>query len=145
MPATIRSAAPDDATALLAIEQESATTAHWTRDQYASCFADRSFLVAEENGSIFGFLCARVVAREWEIENIVVVEGARRRGIANRLLEELLRRVRSRSGTAIWLEVRESNHPARRFYEKHGFLEAGRRSAYYRNPEEDALLYQLSM
>ena len=53
--------------------------------------------------------------------------------------------MRSQSGTAIWLEVRESNHPARRFYEKHSFLEAGRRRAYYRNPEEDAVLYRLDL
>lgn len=145
MPVTIRSAVPEDATALLTMERESATAAHWSRDQYAVCFAHRSFLVAEVDGSISGFLCARVVASEWEIENIVVVETARRRGIAHELLEELLRRAHSQDATAVWLEVREANEPAQRFYEKHGFTVAGRRRAYYRNPDEDALLYQLSL
>jgi ribosomal-protein-alanine N-acetyltransferase len=145
MPVTIRSAAPDDVTAILAIETESATAAHWSRNQYEPCFAHRSILVAEENGNISGFLCARLVANEWEVENIVVAEAARRRGIAHDLLEELMRRANSQEATAIWLEVRESNHPARQLYEKYGFRETGKRRAYYRNPEEDAVLYGLHL
>lgn len=141
MTVIIRSAALEDVSAIQAIEKESATAAHWTREQYRSCFAHRSFLVAEEDGSISGFLCARLVATEWEIENIAVVEAARRRGIARELVEELMRRANSQDATAIWLEVRESNQPARQLYEKHGFKETGKRRAYYRNPEEDAVLY----
>jgi ribosomal-protein-alanine N-acetyltransferase len=39
-----------------------------------------------------------------------------------------------------FLEVRESNAGARAFYSKMGFVEAGRRKNYYREPAEDALL-----
>ena len=38
------------------------------------------------------------------------------------------------------LEVRDSNAAARMLYRQLGFAEEGRRSAYYRDPEEDALL-----
>jgi [ribosomal protein S18]-alanine N-acetyltransferase len=75
----------------------------------------------------------------------VVAERARRRGVADGLLEGLLRYVRATRGTVIWLEVRESNHPARRLYLKHGFHETGRRPRYYNSPLEDALLYELRL
>ena len=38
------------------------------------------------------------------------------------------------------LDVRESNMPARRFYEKSGFLIDGMRNKFYENPCEDAVL-----
>jgi [ribosomal protein S18]-alanine N-acetyltransferase len=47
--------------------------------------------------------------------------------------------------TSVLLEVRPSNTAARRLYEKMGFSEAGRRPAYYREPQEDALLLKISI
>jgi ribosomal-protein-alanine N-acetyltransferase len=38
------------------------------------------------------------------------------------------------------LEVRLSNMPARRLYERFGFSVAGVRRAYYTNPVEDAIV-----
>jgi ribosomal-protein-alanine N-acetyltransferase len=43
---------------------------------------------------------------------------------------------------AVYLEVRESNVAARKLYEKFGFRLDNRRRAYYRLPEEDALVYR---
>jgi [ribosomal protein S18]-alanine N-acetyltransferase len=142
MPVTIRSAVLGDVPALLAIERETANAAHWTEVQYERRAADGLILAAEAGGRICGFVCAREVADVWEIENVVVAEQNRRSGVADSLLRELLRRVREHGGDAIWLEVRESNHPARRLYEKHGFRETGRRREYYRDPIEDAVLYE---
>ena len=53
----------------------------------------------------------------------------------------LLDQAKSACASKIFLEVRESNQPARRLYEKHGFREIGRRRRYYQNPLEDAILY----
>ena len=44
---------------------------------------------------------------------------------------------------AVFLEVRESNRAARALYEKWAFLESGRRRGYYKDPEEDAILYRI--
>jgi len=38
------------------------------------------------------------------------------------------------------LEVRHSNEPAQRLYERFGFTVAGIRRGYYTNPAEDALV-----
>ena len=143
MALAIRSAALNDVPAMLAIEQQTSGAAHWTSEQYNKLVGSGVVLVAEEAGKLCGFVCAKAVAGEWEIENVVVAAGFLRRGIANELVRELIRRAESEAASAILLEVRESNLPARGLYEKHGFREIGRRRVYYRDPVEDAILYAL--
>ncbi len=153
----IRTAAPHDVPAILALEQEAPGAAHWTSDQYHKLVASGVVLVAEhvvehapapgkkrkERGAPCGFICAQVVADEWEIENVAVAAEFLRRGIASELLQELIQRAQDQAAAAILLEVRDSNLPARRLYEKHGFREVGRRRTYYADPAEDSILYAL--
>jgi ribosomal-protein-alanine acetyltransferase len=94
-------------------------------------------------GTLVGFLVARHVRGEWELENIVVSAELRGRGIGKRLLDGLLARVRETESWGVFLEVRESNVGARKFYQKAGFREIGRRKSYYADPAEDAVLYRL--
>ncbi len=147
MPVTIRSAALNDLAAIVAIEQHATSAAHWTSEQYNKLLGSRVILVAEqaaeEGGKLCGFVCAQAVANEWEIENVAVAAAFLRRGIADELLRELIQRAQNEAASAILLEVRESNGPARRLYEKHGLREVRRRRAYYRDPVEDAILYAL--
>jgi [ribosomal protein S18]-alanine N-acetyltransferase len=56
-------------------------------------------------------------------------------------LAELFNRARATGSESVVLEVRESNHSARKFYEKWGFEETGHRKRYYSHPVEDAVLY----
>ncbi len=145
MPVTIRPAKPSDIAEILAIEQQAPGASHWSYQQYSKLLESGSILVAEDQGAICGFVCARVAAGEWEIENIVVAGAFRRRGVASELLRRILDKAGPQPGSAVFLEVRESNLPARRFYEKHGFHEAGRRPSYYQQPKEDAVLYRYSV
>ena len=147
MPVAIRSAALNDVPAILAIEQRTPGAAHWTSEQYKKLVGSGVVLVAEqaaeEAGQLCGFVCAKAVAGEWEIENVAVAAAFLRRGIANELVRELIQRAAGEAASAILLEVRESNLSARRLYEKHGFREVGRRRVYYRDPVEVAILYAL--
>jgi ribosomal-protein-alanine N-acetyltransferase len=145
MPLAIRSAVLDDVPAILAIEQQAPSAAHWTREQYNQLISSGVVLVAEEAGELCGLVCARAVAGEWEIENMVVAATFLRLGIANELMRVLIQRAKSEAASALLLEVRESNLPARGLYEKHGFREVGCRPAYYKNPAEDAILYTLRL
>jgi len=132
---------------MMALEKRSATAAHWSAQQYEALFGghgpERMALIIEDEPGLEGFVIARVVDREWEIENIAVAGPARRRGLGTRLLGELLDQARSRGADAVFLEVRESNRAARALYEKWAFLESGRRRGYYKDLEEDAILYRL--
>jgi ribosomal-protein-alanine N-acetyltransferase len=144
---SIRRAKGDDLAAILATEQASSRAAHWSPDHYQNRIQSPShsacFLVAEseEKGKVYGFVCARVAAGEWEIENVVVDEKFRRQGIAAQLMQSLIKHWQDAEGTALLLEVRASNTPARTLYERHGFREVGGRRSYYRDPSEDAILY----
>lgn len=145
----IRPGAPADLDRLLEIAEHSATAARWSRQEYAKLFSPqpelkRTLLVVEEGGLVAGFVVARAVEREWEIENVAVSGQARRRGLGSHLLGEFLNLVRDQGGQAVFLEVRESNLAARKLYEKWAFSEAGRRKGYYQDPPEDALVFRFS-
>ncbi len=149
MTLTIRRAAFADLPAMMDLEKRAATAAHWSREQYEALFhasdAGRVTLILEEESAFHGFVIARVVDAEWEIENIAVAGPARRRGLGTRLLGELLDMARAQGAAAVFLEVRESNQAARALYEKWAFCEAGRRRRYFRSPDEDAILYRLDL
>jgi [ribosomal protein S18]-alanine N-acetyltransferase len=140
MPFFIRPAELNDLPAILEIEQQSPVAAHWTAEQYKAVLGSGVILVTEQSGKLCGFLCATAAAEDWEIENMAVHADFQRRGIADQLVRALIQRAGSTSASAILLEVRESNQPARRLYKKHGFREEGRRRAYYNHPLDDAIL-----
>src|ERR1700691_1198498 len=116
----------------MTLEKRAITAAHWSAEQYQAVFSpsqiSRIALVIEDEDAIQGFLMARGVGSEGELENIALGESARRRGLGARLLGEFLNTARSRGRTAVLLEVRESNSAARCLYEKLAFRESGRRA-----------------
>ena len=137
----VRRATPDDVPRMMEIARHSVTAAQWTQPQYERAFSqDHLVTVIEEDSMVLVFMVGRSVAGEWEIENIAVTGPARRRGLGSRLLGEFLHHIRGSGAAAVSLEVRESNHAARKLYEKWAFIEAGRRKAYYQDPPEDALV-----
>jgi len=88
----------------------------------------------------WGYTSFWVVAQEMHIMNLAVHPLFRRRGVARALLVEALRRSRALAAEVAWLEVRPSNDAALALYESLGFKEVGRRSRYYQDNLEDALL-----
>ncbi len=132
---------------MIALEKHAATAAHWSATQYEAAFSSegpyRVALIIEEHVEAQGFIAGRELGNEWEIENIAVAGPVRRRGLGTRLLGEFLDLARGRGAEAVFLEVRESNFAARQLYEKWAFVESGRRKHYYREPEEDAIVYRL--
>jgi ribosomal-protein-alanine acetyltransferase len=161
----IRRADLSDGHAMLQLERQSPSAAHWSPAQYEALFGDTHQLpehfacvIEDDSGSdpenanpdeaaqsLLGFLVARRIETEWELENIVVASGIRRRGLGRRLLAEFVSYARTKGGACIFLEVRKSNHSARALYEKSDFLAAGFRKNYYTNPSEDAALYKLDI
>ena len=154
----IRAARAEDVPVLQRLEQESETAAHWSAAEYQKLFqpgaavrrvwiisAAGEFGSEQSPESVVGFLVARPVGPEWEIENIVISPRARRRGLGSALLRHFLAEAAGQGAAAVHLEVRESNAPARRLYVSCGAVENGRRKAYYRRPEEDAITYVIRL
>ena len=127
--------------AVAAIEQ--ACFSHpWRESMLAEALYDdaASFIVAQNGeGTVLGYAGLHVVLDEGYIDNVAVLPEYRRMGVADALLGAF-----ARFGEAhlafLTLEVRPSNAAAIALYEKHGFVQEGRRKDYYTDPREDALL-----
>ena len=147
MATRLRPALRADVERIQQIATENSSAAHWSAKHYEEVFAEKSklhlVLVLEQAERIQGFIVGRLAGDQWEIENIAVDNALHRQGYGSQLLGEFLEHARQR-GTAAFLEVRESNLPARKLYEKIGFIQAGRRKGYYQFPAEDALILELS-
>jgi [ribosomal protein S18]-alanine N-acetyltransferase len=142
----IRRATRDDFQPILDIERLCPTAAHWKEADYVQAIenvaAQRIVLVADHNNHILGFLVARLVGRDWELENVAVNPGNQRKGIGQALLRVLIDVASQNGAESIFLEVRESNSSARTLYERCGFQHAGERKEYYSTPTENAVLYR---
>jgi ribosomal-protein-alanine acetyltransferase len=137
----IRPVASRDLDAILAIQSACPDIAQWSPGDYARVVSgEMAGWVAEHGGEIAGFLVARRVADDIEILNLAVRPDTRRRGFGASLLREALAWGSSFRARHAHLEVRASNLAALRFYERRGFVTAGRRLRYYSAPVEDALL-----
>ena len=102
------------------------------------------FLVADgDDAKIAGYIVALEAADSGEILNLAVAPGGRRHGLGRALVKQVVETLRGRGVQEIYLEVRESNAPARALYAGHGFKAVGRRKQYYRRPLEDAIVLRL--
>ena len=146
----VRPASPADVPALLALEKSSPSAAHWSESAYHAMFDPKAperiaLVLQDRNQQLRGFVVAGITGSECELENIVVQESSRRQGFGRMLLHGVIANATLRRLTRILLEVRESNHAARLFYENFGFEVTGQRRSYYANPPEDAIIYQLTL
>ncbi|MGI8761608.1 MAG: ribosomal protein S18-alanine N-acetyltransferase [Jatrophihabitantaceae bacterium] len=130
--------------ALMPYERDMFGTEAWTANGYRGELADsarRYYLAAEaDGGELLGWAGIMVIADSAEILTVGVVPAARRRGIAIRLLGELLTEARRRGASEVFLEVRVDNEAARSLYEHEGFTQVGSRRGYYDAGRVDAVV-----
>lgn len=119
-------------------------TVPWSKKTFLEAMESKhiSTSVLEEDEAICGFCCMMAIGCEAELLNIAVLPEHRRKGYAALLLEKELLSLSENGVEDVFLEVRESNSPARRLYERFGFCEIGVRKNYYSQPKENAVLMQ---
>ncbi len=117
-------------------------TMPWSVNAFAALVEDKNsiFFVAEEDGQIIGGCGLTHILDEGDIHNVMVAPAYRGRGIAVRMMENLLNEGTTQGIDAFTLEVRVSNEAAIRVYEKLGFVSEGVRPKFYEKPVEDALI-----
>lgn len=98
------------------------------------------WLVAVDGDLVTGYIGSQTVMGETDMMNVAVHPDYRRNGIAEQLVKCLVEDLKRKQSRSLTLEVRASNLPAQKLYEKLGFSQIGRRPRYYRNPKEDALI-----
>lgn len=99
--------------------------------------------VAVSGSKIVGMIVTWLIVDEVHIATFAVSPTLRRHKIAKRLLAHTLMDAYKQGARKAFLEVRESNLPARELYKKFGFEEAGVRKEYYQDNKEDAVMMNL--
>ncbi|SMF20709.1 ribosomal protein S18-alanine N-acetyltransferase [Pseudogulbenkiania subflava] len=138
--------APD--LAKLAALEAAATPHGWSEPQFrGSLEAGHAFLLLEIDGEVCGHAVSMTVLDEAELLTIVIAPDRQGQGLGQTLLGELLQQLRRQGCSRLFLEVRESNRPARALYAKSGFVETGLRKHYYptASGREHAVLMELEL
>ena len=136
---TVRRLVYGDLPSVLSIERRS-FPAPWSLAMFVLELSKPSgiCLAASDDEGLAGYLVCSRYADVWHLMNVAVAPQHRRRGIARRLIAQLL----EEGGPAdrYTLEVRASNRGAIEMYERLGFRHAGVRRRYYNDNGEDALI-----
>jgi ribosomal-protein-alanine N-acetyltransferase len=132
------------------LEKEAFGHDAWTADDFREslCCDYTVYVVARDTESdgpkdSLPVACAgiRNMCGDGDITNVLVKEEYRRQGIAENLLRYLFEEGRAIGVKNFTLEVRVSNTPAIRLYEKLGFVSEGIRPGFYDAPKEDAIIF----
>ncbi len=89
---------------------------------------------------IAGYINFWMFAGEIHLNNIAVIPGMKRKGVASGLLTKMFKIGREKGALEATLEVRKSNTAARSLYVKFGFVVRGLRPLYYTDTGEDAII-----
>ena len=126
--------------ALAAISAHCFPGAPWSAEVFERLLASPGTFCALDPAG--GFVLVRGAGAEAEILSLGVHPDARNRGVGGRLLSMAASALTRAGVEALFLEVAESNVPARSLYARSGFVEVGRRPRYYEDGA-DALVLRL--
>lgn len=119
----------------------------WTQEDYRKHYQekDKIYLVCMHENHVVASSVVWCSFDTADLCNIVVAEPYRGRGIAERLLHESFCLCREMGVERVLLEVRESNLPAIKLYEKLHFQQISVRRNYYHDPMENAVIMELNL
>ncbi len=126
-----------DLTDILEIEHISFQEEGFNKRQFAYLLSKSMFYVAKSERKVWGYIILLQSVRipKLRLYSIAVHPEARKNHIGQLLLDHAFTRVPKCKKNGIYLEVRQSNTVALRFYEKNGFRRTGIKKAYYPDGE----------
>lgn len=133
----LRNATMADLEWLATLHKEAFTTA-WKPEMFKQPIESGQVIIADR----VGFIIYEIIGEEAEIKTIVTSQHARRNGVANFLLKDMLKNLQEKKILKLFLEVEHDNIAAVKLYEKLGFKKFSERKNYY-GTGRNALLMQL--
>jgi [ribosomal protein S18]-alanine N-acetyltransferase len=121
----------------------------WTRGNFVdslqagySCWTMRA-----ADGELLAYSIVMLALDEAHLLNLSVAARAHRQGYGWRMLEFMAQEARDHGALTMMLEVRPSNRPAQRLYERYGFERIGMRRGYYpsHGGREDAVVMRIAL
>ncbi len=117
----------------------------WSADDFREslCCDYAVYVVARDTDEDSMVACAgiRNMCGDGDITNVLVDKAYREHGIAEHLLRYLMQEGEKIGVRNFTLEVRITNTPAIKLYEKLGFVSEGVRPGFYDDPKEDAVIF----
>lgn len=133
----------EDTEAAYALECAS-FSAPWPRSAFEEIVTKENadyFLVEDcETKTLIGGCVLFYIIDEGDIFNVAVRTDYQGKGIGTQMLNYLIECGEKKGIKDFTLEVRASNEPAIRLYEKCGFVSEGIRPNFYTSPTEDAVI-----
>jgi ribosomal-protein-alanine N-acetyltransferase len=139
----VRKAEPVD---LLAVQQIEAASfsSPWPYSAFERFLGQPGFLVAEEDGSVVGFVVADIIASHGRpvghVKNLAVHPDRRGEGVATTLLSRVMMVLTGGGVDSVKLEVRADNEAARSLYDEFGFDPVHELSNYYEDGTDAVVL-----
>ena len=130
----------EDLPEVLKLEKES-FAAHWSEKDFLFELQENPYAklyVLREEGRIIGYFDIWIIFERMEIASIAIAKDYRRRGLGYQMMQYIDRIGRENECEFAFLEVRESNLPARNLYKKCGFIDLKIKRDYYQDNHEDA-------
>ena len=133
----------DDIDDVVAIEVEAYGKHHWSKSSFYDEMSNnlaKYYVAKVSNGEIVGYAGTWHIIDEGHITTIAVKNEYLRNHIGEAIIHRIIEDCYQNGVKYLTLEVRVSNIPAIKLYEKYGFQSLGTRKGYYQDNNEDALI-----
>ena len=133
----------DDVEDVVKIEEEAYGKHHWAKSSFYDEMSNNlaKYYVAKlPSGEIAGYAGTWHIIDEGHITTIAVKKEYLRNHIGETIIKAIIDDCYRDNVKYLTLEVRVSNIPAIKLYEKYGFQSLGTRKGYYQDNNEDALI-----
>ena len=133
----------EDVESVVQIEAEAHGKHHWAKSSFYDEMSNnlaKYYCAKTSNGELVGYAGTWHIIDEGHITTIAVKKEYQRNHIGEAIMHKIIEDCYKDGVKYLTLEVRISNTPAIKLYEKYGFQSLGARKGYYQDNNEDALI-----
>ncbi len=140
---TISPMTKEDIDDITKIEEEAYGKHHWAKSSFYDEMSNnlaKYYVAKTKTGETVGYAGTWHIIDEGHITTIAVKKDYLRNHIGEAIMQRIIDDCYKNNIKYLTLEVRVSNVPAIKLYEKYGFQSLGTRKGYYQDNNEDALI-----